>query len=398
MRRLLTFSIFVSLNLAATFAEDNGTGFIGDGYYRISNYATQRYIYVTDNKDYYNIGTDVGDFQAIQLWKDINRAVTDPASVILMKQMWTDHYDLMAQGTGVHALTGFYLYAEKQSNGTYEVSASVTKAGISVTKYLTDDEKSSSAQGKMGTNGKLNYKKWIVDKLETNHATNYFGIKPTIEWNGKYYQPFYADFPFKAVSEDMRIFYINQIDGDIALLQELKGEIPANTPVLIECASPDPSENRLDLLLSTSATVTGNMLSGVYFCNGKRPKASTDAYTKFNPSKMRVFSVVNGKLVLTKDAPDRLVQLKTVDWSTEEDIIVNCLPANTSYLKADSKTASKIVLTDDPTDINNIFASSKENTTEGVYTISGTQLRATNNVEGLPAGLYIVGGRKIAVK
>ena len=398
MRRLLTFSIFVSLSLATTFAEDNGTGFVGDGYYRISNYATQRYIYVTDNKDYYDKSKDVGDFQALQLWKEIDRAVSDPASVIYMQKMWTDHYDLKAQGTGVHKLTGFYLFADKQSNGTYEVSASVSKAGITVTKYLTDDEQSSSAQGKMGTKGKLNYKKWIVNKLETNHATNYFGIKPTIEWNGKYYQPFYADFPFKAASQDMRIFYINQIDGDIALLQEITGEIPANTPVLIECTSTDPSENRLDLLLSTSATVTGNKLSGVYFCNGKRPQASTDAYTKFNPSKMRVFSVVNGKLVLTKDAPDRLVQLKTVDWSTEEDIIVSCLPANTSYLKADSKTASEIVLTDDPTNINNILTSTKENTTEGVYTVSGTQLRATNDVEGLPAGLYIVGGRKIAVK
>ena len=398
MRRLLTFSIFVSLSLATTFAEDNGTGFVGDGYYRISNYATQRYIYVTDNKDYYDKSKDVGDFQALQLWKEIDRAVSDPASVIYMQKMWTDHYDLKAQGTGVHKLTGFYLFADKQSNGTYEVSASVSKAGITVTKYLTDDEKSSSAQGKMGTNGKLNYRKWIVDKVETNHATNYFGIKPTIEWNGKYYQPFYADFPFKAASQDMRIFYINQIDGDIALLQEITGEIPANTPVLIECTSTDPSENRLDLLLSTSATVTGNKLSGVYFCNGKRPQASTEAYTKFNPSTMRVFSVVNGKLVLTKDAPDRLVQLKTVDWSTYDQITVSCLPANTSYLKANSQTASEIVLTDDPTNINNILTSTKENTTEGVYTVSGTQLRATNDVEGLPAGLYIVGGRKIAVK
>jgi hypothetical protein len=35
---------------------------------------------------------------------------------------------------------------------------------------------------------------------------------------------------------------------------------------------------------------------------------------------------------------------------------------------------------------------------EGVYSISGTQLRANNNTEGLPAGLYIVGGKKVAVK
>lgn len=380
------------------FAQDNGTGFIGNGYYRICNFATQRYAYITDNKDYYDMGKDIGDFQAIQLWKDINRTTADPASVIYIEQVSSDRYDLKAQGTGVHSLTGHYVGVKQQSNGTYEVSASVSKAGIEVVKYLTDDEQSSSAQGKMGTNGKLNYRKWIVDKIETNHATNYLGLKPTMEVNGRYYQPFYAAFPFKAASSDMHIYYICQTEGDLALLQEIEGEVPANTPVIIECASSDPSQNRLELLVSSSATVTGNKLSGVYFCNGKRPKASTDAYTKFNATTMRVFAVANGKLVLTNDAPERLNEIKTVDWSTEETIKVICLPANTSYMKVGANTPNEIELTSDPTDINKILANSKDDTAEGVYTISGTQLRSTNNVQGLPAGLYIVGGRKIAVK
>lgn len=397
MRRLLTFYIFVSLSLKAVFAQ-NGTGIVGNGYYRICNYATQRYLYVTDNKDYYDMSKDIGDFQAIQLWKDINRTIADPASVIYVMQVSSDHYDLKAQGTGVHSLTGHYIGAKKQSNGTYEVSASVSKAGIEVVKYLTDDEKSSSPQGQMGTNGKLNYRKWIVDKIETNHATNYVGLKPKMELNGRFYQPFFAAFPFKATSPDMHIYYISQTEGDLALLQEIEGEIPASTPVIIECASSDPSQNRLELLISSSAKVTGNKLSGVYFCNGERPKASTDAYTKFNASTMRVFSVVNGRLVLTNDAPESLKEIETTDWSTYEDINILCLPANTSYMKAGANTPSIIELTSDPTDINSILADSKANTTEGVYTISGTQLRPTNNVQGLPAGLYIVGGRKIAVK
>lgn len=397
MKRHLTFSIFVSLSLTAAFAQ-NGTGIVGNGYYRICNYATQRYLYVTDNKDYYDMSKDIGDFQAIQLWKDIDRTLADPASVIYVEQISSDYYDLKAQGTGVYSLTGHYIYAKKQTNGTYEVSASVSKAGIEVVKYLTDDEQSSSAQGKMGTNGKLNYRKWVVDKIETNHATNYVGLKPTMELNGKFYQPFYAAFPFKVTSQDMHIYYISQTDGDLALLQEIEGEIPANTPVIIECASSDPFQNRLELLVSSSATVAGNKLSGVYFCNGKRPKASTDAYTKFNASTMRVFSVVNGKLVLTNDAPESLIEIKAIDWSTEETINVICLPANTSYMKVGANTPSVIELTSDPTDINSILADSKENTAEGIYTLSGTQLRSTNNIQGLPAGLYIVGGRKIAVK
>ena len=36
--------------------------------------------------------------------------------------------------------------------------------------------------------------------------------------------------------------------------------------------------------------------------------------------------------------------------------------------------------------------------TAGVYSLSGTQLRQTNDLEGLPAGLYIVGGKKTVIK
>lgn len=397
MKRTSILLLLATICLGSTFAQ-NGTGFVGNGYYRICNLITKRYIYVTDNKDYYDKNQDVGDFQAIQLWKDINRATSDPASVIYIQQISGDNYDLKAQGTGVHALTGYYVGVKKQSNGTYEVSASVSKAGLQVTKYLSDDEQSTTrAKGKMGTNGQGNYRKWIVDKLETNHDTNYFGITPSIELNGRYYQPFYADFPFKAVANDMHIYYISEDDGDLALLQEIEGEVPANTPVIIECASTDPSQNRLELLVFSSAKVTGNKLSGVYFRNGSRPQASTDAYTKFDPATMRVFSVSNGKLVLTNDAPDRLIEMSVVDWSDpwQNTIRIKCLPANTSYFRANAYTSDEIELTSDPTSIANISSNDKNPHAKGVFTTSGVQLRADDNLEGLPAGIYIVGGRKV---
>ena len=396
MKRLFISLLFATFGLTATFAQ-NGTGFVSSGYYRVCNLITKRYIYVTDNKDYYDMSHDIGDFQAIQLWKDINRTVSDPASVIYIQQVSNNCFDLKAQGTGVHSLTGYYVGVQKQTNGTYEVSASVTKAGLEVTKYLTDDEQGSYAQGKMGTNGQGNYRKWIVDKIETNHATNYFGLTPTIELNGKYYQPFYAAFPFKAASPDMHIYYISDDIGELALLEEIEGEVPASTPVIIECASTDPSQNRLELLASSSAKVTNNKLSGVYFRNGSRPQASTDAYTKFDPATMRVFSVSNGKLVLTNNAPERLIETKVVDWSDPfyTKIKIKCLPANTSYFKVSPETPDEIALTSDPTAISNISVSDNETSAKGVYTLSGAQLRTDNSLDGLPAGLYIVGGKKV---
>lgn len=396
MKRLSIILLLATVGFACTFAQ-NGTGFVSNGYYRVCNLVTNRYVYVTDDKDFYDISRDVGDFQAIQLWKDINRAISDPASVIYIQKVSGDNYDLKAQGTGVHDLTGYYVGVKKQSNGTYEVSA--TAHGI--TKYLTDDEQSKTrAKGKMGTNGTGNYRKWIVDQLTTNHATNYFGITPSIELGGKYYQPFYASFPFKAVSPDMHIFYISDDIGELALLQEIEGEVPANTPVIIECASADPSQNRLELLISSSAKVTGNRLCGVYFRNNSRPKESINAYTQFNPTTMRVFSVSNGKLVLTNNAPDRVIETSVIDWSdpNENSIRIQCLPANTCYFKISGDTPDEIALTSDPTALSYVNVDNTDSSAEGVFTLSGTQLRGSNNVKGLPAGIYIVGGRKVVVK
>ena len=338
MKRHVTLFLLSLLSMVSVFAQENGTGFTGNGYYRIKNKGTDRYIYVTDNRDYYDVTHDKEDFQAIQLWKDLGKACIDPASVLYMEKVGDNQYDLKAQGTGIHMLTGYYITAEQKADGCYEVFAS--KSGV--TKYLSDNEKTNAEQGKMGTGGVLVYRKWVVDKIETNHATNYVGIKPTIELNGKFYQPFFVSFPFKASSPDMHIYYINEVKDNKAYVKEIEGEIPPSTPVLIECPSADPSQNRIELLMSTSAEVTDNNLSGVYFCNGKRPKESVDAYTKFNPATMRVFSIVNGKMVLTNDAPERLKEIMVNDYVLWETVIAPCIPANTSYFKADANTPAEL--------------------------------------------------------
>lgn len=398
MRRFFTFPLFAFFALSTVHAQDieTGTGFVGNGYYRVHNLATQRYVYVTDNKDYYDIARDEEDFQAIQLWKDAEKAISDPASVIYIEQIDNTTFDLTAQGTGVHSLTGYYVNVSEKTDNTYEVSA--TKAGV--TKYLYDGKSSSAQQGTMSTTGKdISYRRWIVDKIETDHSINYVGIKPTIELNGVYYQPFYAAFPFKAVSSDMHIYYVSDAAGSYALLQEIEGDIPAKTPVLVECASPNTADNRIELLTSTTAKVRGNKLRGVYFCNGKRPERSRDAYKKFDAATMRLFTVANGKLVLSNDAPDRINTIMVTDFEEYTGLIpADCLFANTSYFLANEFTPNTLELTDDPTSINGIAGQAKNNAKTGVYTLSGTLLRQTNDIQGLPSGLYIVGGRKIAIK
>lgn len=414
MKKLhITFTLLYILSLTAAIAQTNGTGIAGDGYYRIRNLASQRYLYVTDDKDYYDKNRDVEDFQAIQLWLDhveiegegYRSPISDPASIIYIKKVGSQ-YDLTAQGTGVHALTGYYVNVKTLSNGTYEVSASVSKGGLEVVKTLSDNETASAprpGKGKMGTSGTLNYRRWIVDKITTDHATNYAGISPTIQARGKYYQPFYASFPFKPASEGMKVYYISLVDDNKAVLKEIEGEVPTATPVIIECSSPDPSQNRIDLLPPSATNTSGNLLAGTYFCNGSRPAASTNAYKVFDAATMRILAANDeGKLTLTDAPTSGTSQFEKRDQSTGyRPVTYVCVPANHSYLKCDGNTAKTlIVMTEEEykgTGIEDLMADSKARSIEGVYSISGRQLRKSNNMAGLPAGMYIVGGHKVLI-
>ena len=374
------------------YAQSKGTGYVGKGYYRVRNLTTERYIYVTDNKDFYDIAHDKEDFQGIQLWKDAAKAAKSPASVIFIEELYPGGFDLKAQGTGVYDLTGYCVNVTKKSDGTYEVSAS--RSGV--TKFLSDDRTNSSDQGKLGTSGTAKYRRWIVDKIEATHATNYVGISPTITFNGKYYQTFYASFPFRTISPGMRVYYISDVEGDLALIQEIEGDVPAATPVIIECASANATDNRIEPLPTTTARVTDNLLCGVYFCNGKRPQESVDAYTKFDAATMRILTVADGKLVMSDNAPERLQEIMVNDYTLYEQVPAICIPANTCYFKVHANTPKQVFLTSDPTAIDSLPSEKTDGGKPcGVYSLDGTQLRTTNNAEGLPAGIYIIGGKKV---
>lgn len=392
MNRLHSILLFTLCWYGMAYAQSKGTGYVGKGYYRVRNLTTERYIYVTDNKDFYDIAHDKEDFQGIQLWKDAAKAAKSPASVIFIEELYPGGFDLKAQGTGVYDLTGYCVNVTKKSDGTYEVSAS--RSGV--TKFLSDDRTNSSDQGKLGTSGTAKYRRWIVDKIEATHATNYVGISPTITFNGKYYQTFYASFPFRTISPGMRVYYISDVEGDLALIQEIEGDVPAATPVIIECASANATDNRIEPLPTTTAQVTDNLLCGVYFCNGKRPQESVDAYTKFDAATMRILTVADGKLVMSDNAPERLQEIMVNDYTLYEQVPAICIPANTCYFKANANTPKQVFLTSDPTAIDSLPSEKTDGGKPcGVYSLDGTQLRTTNNAEGLPAGIYIIGGKKV---
>ncbi len=307
MRKTLLF-ILLSVFSIVLHAQING-----DGYYRVKNYGSDRYIYVYDNTGKISVEAMTADMGAIELWKNPEKIISDPASIIYIKKTGS-LYDLESQGTGAHQIIGYYVNITKTANGTYQVSASLG----GVTKYLSDNQTISSMdEGALGTDGGGKFRSWTV--LPVNDDDNYFGIKPTIELYGKYYQPFYAAFPF-TLSEGMKAYYVSKIASGTAYLTEIEGTIPAATPVLIECLSKNTEDNKLHLMTKDGTKPSDNLLKGVYFNNKWRTAKSKDAQTAYNASTMRVLTVKDGKLTYSTDSS------------------LKFMPANQSYLSVPAGT------------------------------------------------------------
>lgn len=393
MKKSLLTLIIAAFGAASLSAQD--TGLVGDGYYRVRNLATQRYIYVTDNT---SDGTlDVLDYSGIQLWKDLSRAISDPASVLFIKNEGGDKYDIQSQGTGIKQILGqvpkISLFT---SDGSYEVYGS--QAGV--TKYLSDNNKSDRAQGQLGDGGTLKYRRWQVDKIGADKS-NYFGITPTTTVGGKYYKPFFASFAFDTYSTGMKVYYVSKIDekNACAVIKEIKGTVPAKTPVLIECSTAAAATNRVDIKTTAGPAPTDNILKGVYFCNDGRPD-SKDAYTEFKPAGMRVLDVVNGALCYTSATTgSNLTDLEV--YVNRVDVEIKAISANTSYLPVSSKAPANLkVVTEEEymkIGIDGIKADVAP-ASVSVYNLNGVEMRTDGTTDNLPAGIYVVGGRKVVVK
>lgn len=296
--------------------------FNGDGFYRVQNYGTQRYLYLTDNKGSYDMKRDIGDFGALQLFQGQEKTISDPSSILYIKQ-YGSQIDIQGQGVGIYQIVNRYVDLKSVTSGAFVGTYTVSATESGVTKYLDDEEISTDIpDGVVGTNRGSPWRNWLIHPV--NSATDgYFGISPLFSVNGKYYYPLYAAFPFKAASSGMKIYTVSKYDLELgyAVLCEITGVVPSCTPVLIECSSSTPSGNRLDLVASEDASLASKM-KGVMFCNYDRRYKSTDAITAYNEASMRVLGVTSeGKVGFVKSTQ----YLKEIEGSYY-------LPSNTSYL------------------------------------------------------------------
>lgn len=382
MKRLLLILFFIVPAFALS-AQD-----ISDGYYRVHNRKTKRYVYVRDNTGKIDYAAVTADMSAIELWKGHDKTYSDPSSIVYLKKMGFNemgaYYDLQSQGTGVHEIIKKYYVNIYRSGSYYQLFAQG--------KYLCDNETSSMDAGAMGFENKGDYRDWVANMVDSN-SDEWFGISPTVSADGRYLHPFFADFGFSFVPQGMKAWYIMAVDKEGAVIKEITDNvIPARTPVIIECVSANAQDNKLDLINSYSAGPSDNNLKGVYFNNRYRLK-SADARKEFDKSTMRVLGVMSdGRLgyVLSKVTPDSKTKKQYLE-------------ANQSYLIVGSDIPDEIPLITE-SEYNDILAAREASVSAvstnhlyKVYSISGESKGLLNQdqLDLLPSGVYIIDNRKV---
>lgn len=256
-----------------------------DGYYRVRNVTTTRYMVVTSDKskvDYTTTDVDLGSMITI---KNFSKVVSSPGSIIYLKKAGSGKYSytVLSQGADTYSLSGgSYLDISSNGDGTYKASG--TKSGTTL--YLVDETGTASEGIVMTGKKNASTSNWYIIPV-SNADDACFGITPTISVGGKHFAAFYASFPFSFSSSGMKAYYISRIVQGMAILSEWTDDvIPAAMPVLISCSSTAPTSNKLNI--GTKTNVAGpatNLLRGVYFENTNKVLGH---YTPYDANTMRV--------------------------------------------------------------------------------------------------------------
>ncbi len=363
----------------------------GNGYYRVKNVGSGRYITVIDNKGKVDLAATSVDFGALLTIRNFSNVVSNPGSIVyIRKESGLNLFSLCSQGTDTQKITGERLTILNLGNNKY--NACGTKSGVTI--YMNDVQKIGDAKkdtSYITNNAKPTdtYCQWYIIPVKKDANEQYFGITPEIEYNGKYYATIYAYFPFK-VATDMKAYAITKKTNQIAVYKEITGTVPISTPVLIECSSPTPEGNRIDIVDETVTELTNNELAGVWFCSHDDGHINRTEYSQYS---MRVLGLKgDGKLGFIK-APKEYLNYNNGKYY---------LPANKAYLPVTSSFKNEMDLMSEEEyeqytaistlDVNEVVS-------EGIYTLTGKLLRTQGKTtEGLPKGIYIINGKKVIVR
>ena len=370
----------------------------GNGYYRIQNATTERYMSLTTTETRgISMQTTTVECKALLTKKKWDDVSTDPGTIFYIDNKGGDQYNIKNQGSSLYDMVNYYIRLKYYKDANV-YRAWQSKSGGTV--YLSDNYEYTLGRD-TGYVDNNNFKtvKWKITAVDSED--NYLGVKPTKAANGKYYASYYAGFPFSVASPNMKVYYISSIDEKegTATYKELTGIIPASTPVIIECGSENPAENKLKPEMTNTTAVKDNILKGVYFCVGLRLTAHYTS-TLFEPTTMRLLSVdENGSLVLNNDESNAYTTLlRKGTRPSFKYSYIKAIPHNTAYLPVSANCPKSLKLVKETTGISNITLGN-DNKPANVYNMEGKIVKENaTSVEGLPEGIYIFKNKKYVVK
>ena len=141
---------------------------------------------------------------------------------------------------------------------------------------------------------------WVVTPISELSKDFCFGAMPspkTKDEAGKYYTTMYTKFPYRCL-DGVKAYVVSSVDETAhkVVLSEIKsGEVPSITPVVLECTSTKPVENRLLPLVEKPAAIAennllkGNLLKGEIWLKDEN-KTEGEYRTKFDSQTMLVLS------------------------------------------------------------------------------------------------------------
>lgn len=371
MKRKVLISLFSILTACQATAQ------VANGYYRVQNTQSTRYITMKDNAigtvDYSSTNVDLSN---IVTWRGFDYVKSNPASIIYVEQH-DSQYDLKVQGTSLYEITSRRTYLDLLSRDAgYIISISYN----GMTGRLYDSEENED-EGYVKRSGNSAYQYWRFIPVDT--GDNYIGLQPTVQVGDSYYGTIYASYPFKAASNGIKFYYVDAISEGKCRLQEITSEvIPAATPLVFMCSSNDPANNKVTPVTDETTAPASNMLGGTYFAS---TTSGHKVNVRYDESSMRVL----GK----NDAGELAFVKASSDYLTKKHYI----PMNTCWLNIPEEYTGefKAVSSDDYTGIRNINADTKTNKADdAIYTLTGTKA----NAKTLRPGIYIQSGKKIIVK
>lgn len=355
----------------------------GNGYYRVQNFLTDRYVSVVDNRGSIDFVATNADLQAITLDKRFDLVCSDAASVLYVYKASGTEYNISTQGTSIYSIIDHYVSLDKagSANGQSLYMAYGTYDGM--VRYLGDGNNMGGNLGNMSINTTGNYRKWYIKPVEAE-GDNYFGVVPTADATaGKHqglYTTLYASFPFEAYSPGVKFYTIDSYGewGQVTL-KELTGVIPAATPVIVKCVGEEAADNKFNVGGSADAVVSNPNMKGVYFNCSKGGHINRVA---FDYKTMRVLGVCeDGSLGFVQQALDYI-------------------PANTFYLTVPEGSPSEFKCVDS-SEFSGIEGVGSEDKGKTVYTVTGIKIgdgMNASDIRELPAGLYIIDGRKTVLR